>query len=962
MFMSELFLNLLNRAMAAGWVVLAVLLLRLLLKKAPRWVHCGLWGLVGLRLVWPFSLESVLSLLPSREVLSPETLYDPTPAVHTGIEFVNSAVNESFTPAMTAQAGASVNPLQIWTWLAGWIWAMGAAALLGYALFSFLRLRKRVAVSVEDHGLWRCDAIDSPFILGVFRPRIYVPSDLGDGDLVYVAAHERAHLKRRDHWWKPLGYLLLTVFWFHPLLWVGYILLCRDIELACDETVIRDLDASEKKAYSIALVDCAVDRRAIAACPVAFGEVGVKQRVKSVLHYKKPAFWVVVIAVVLCVLAAVCFLTDPVTFSPDFDRADMALARTMDLRLNSGPLTQELNGSELDELWGRLRDLKQTKRGDFYGGFTPFYSLSLQLTNGQWIRIQGYALDGSMTDLVYGEDVYRINDEDFQSYLDRLCAGGSRQPAPGEFLRDPLYDGIWISTRCVYMNPFSSQLAEADSGYVYSCGTRFDEDGHKKGEHFGIMHRKYRLGTSIDVSAANALEWEPLTLTDAEWAEMFQMEVGIPDISGYTDRFRILLDETYSLLSMDGELWIMELKNGYPWSIYALRRTETYEEAWWSYMEGVDETHRPMVLEFDWDFDQLRLDCDQGQIFGATTNVNFEEKIYYSGQSELIYWTPLNEDGTTAPDRAEITFSVWKNDAITAEGVLTIDRHGKCGIQVNGSPVGTVCVKDSAFNLLFTAELPADGPPMLTLRDYLLDLTPSEIGYVSWAGVNEAPTAEELLPMVQRACRTTVETELFLEYWNLEFYVGDRNAGTWNGDDAIHLRVGLSEPVIHISGGRNLPDGDLYAADEELYWLLRTMYDTEPQGVDDAAHEVYREWVDPLLTEPEVLPLAAGNVEITKELTGLVLVDHSPKLNAQAYGVDIVWHVKPKETAFDLTAGGAVVDSQLNIHGMNGSSRYLIVVDGQPVGFVGWWFLMDKTLDDQFETKEALIEAVIHDG
>lgn len=587
MFMSDLFLNLFNRATAAGWVVLAVLLLRLVLKKAPRWVHCGLWGLVGLRLVWPFSWESVVSLLPSREVLPPEVLFDPTPAVHTGIGFVNTAVNGSFTPAMTAQAGASVNPLQIWTWLAGWIWAVGAAALVGYALFSFLRLRKRVAVSVEEQGLWRCDAIDSPFILGLFRPRIYVPSDLSGEALAYVSAHEQAHLKRKDHWWKPLGYLLLTVFWFHPLLWVGYVLLCRDIEMACDETVVRDLDEAGKRAYSLALVDCAVDRRAIAACPVAFGEVGVRQRVKSVLHYKKPAFWMVAIAVVLCVAAAVCFLTDPVA-----------------------------------------------------------------------------------------------------------------EDEPSVVVSDPLADGsAYISDRCVYMIPYSSQWAGEDSGYYY----------YIDGTAFNMVQRKAGFCVPMDLGAGR---WQPLPFTQEQWAEKFLLNP--VDIFSYTDRRYLPLDEVFELLYLDGELWIVCNNGSEIWSIHALKPVDSVETARWSYMEGVDSRHRPMVLQFGLDFDRLHLDCDVGQIFGATTNVNYEEKLYYSGQTELIYWTPLNEDGTTAPDRAEITFSVWKDDAVTAEGVLTIDRQGNCGIQVKGSPVGTVFVKDSDFSLLFTAELPAAGPKLGT--------------------------------------------------------------------------------------------------------------------------------------------------------------------------------------------------------------------------------------------------------
>ena len=957
--MSEWFLSLLNRSVAAGWVVLAVLLLRLVLKKAPRWIHCALWGLVGLRLVLPFSLESAVSLLPSREVIPPETLYDRSPEILTGIEFVNTAVNESFTPAMTASEMTSVNPLQVWTWLAGWVWALGAAVLVICALCSYLRLKKRVAVSMEDHGLWRCDAIDSPFILGVFRPRIYVPSDLAGEDLYYVAAHERAHLHRKDHWWKPLGYLLLTVFWFHPLLWVGYVLLCRDIELACDEAVVEKLGEAGKKAYSLALVDWAVDRRSIAACPVAFGEVGVKSRVKSVLHYRKPAFWVVVVAVILCITAAVCLLTDPLTFSPDFDREDMALATTVDLRLNSGLLTGELSEAELDELWFRLRDLKRTRRGDRYGGLTPFYTLSLQLKDGRWIRIQGYALDGSMVDLVCGKDVYQVNDPDFRTYLDRICAeGNSVNAAPGRaetgHLRDPLYDGLWISTRCVYMSLFSSQIATADSGYVYSCGTYYDEHDLRKGERFGIMHRKYRAGTSIDVSDADSLEWKPMTLTDEEWAGLFQMEIGIPDISGYTDKFQIVLNETYSLFSMDGELWIMEQKNGYPWSIYALRRAETYEEAWWSYMEGVDADHRPMVLKFDMDFDQLRLDCDQGQLFGVSTNVNFEEKVYYSGQTELIYWTPLNEDGTTAADHAEIAFSVRNKDAVTAEGVLTIDRQGNCSIQVSGDPSGTVTVQDADFRVLFTAGLPAQRPP--EAEENGVYRTISNLRHGDLIGVShhngwESIDLEHLRKLLQEALQHPVkEPEQYWEIWTVDALLQE--------DRSIRLSAGLTENTVSVSY-----EGEwLHVEHEELYRLVRTCYDTPPAGVDEAGYAICRELVDAHLRDIPELPMGMKKEQITKELTGFVLHDSSETLHAQAWRMDVAWNVDPPEMAYGLCAGASRVNSDLQLIGANASQTYVIVVDGEPIGFVGWWFLMDKTLDEQFRTKEALIEAVRNDG
>ena len=641
--MSELFLNLFNRAVAAGWLVLAVLLLRLVLKKAPRWIHCSLWGLVGLRLVWPFSVESMLSLLPSREVLPPSVLYNPAPTVQSGIGAINAVVNGSFTPAMTATPGASVNPLQVWTWLVGWIWLLGAAALLGYGLFSYVRLRKRVAVSVEENGLYRCDAIGSPFILGIFRPKIYVPSDLDPETLPYVLAHEQAHLQRKDHWWKPLGYLLLTVFWFHPLLWLAYILLCRDIERACDERVIRSMDGAGRKAYSMALVDCAADRRAIAACPVAFGETGVKQRVWSVLHYQKPAFWLVVLAVVLSIAAAVCFLTDPVGFQLDFAVEDIAQATTMDLRMNAGPVTGELNKAQQEELWFRLRDLKQTKRRDDYGGFTPFYSMSIQLDDGTWVRIQGYALDGSMVDLVWEDTVYQVQDPEFRAYLERICSGGDRAEAS--------LGGAWYSSDCIYMNPLSSTMATENSGFYYYVSEGIFVMGHRR-------TMKERRIESIDWN------WQELPWSDAEWSEKF-WETPV-DLSGYTDRKYQPLDLEHYLLQLDGRLWLVEDHGDDRlgiWSSYELRQAATLEEAQWKYMEGARQT---ITIQFDLDYDEIQLTCDGGALYGAYTNVN-DDKLHYYGD-QILYWTAAASEDAAASAAFSSPISV-RQDKITVFGI-----------------------------------------------------------------------------------------------------------------------------------------------------------------------------------------------------------------------------------------------------------------------------------------------------
>ena len=312
--MSELFLEIVNRSIAASWIVIAVLILRFCLKKAPKWVNVLLWGIVAVRLIFPFSIESALSLIPSAETVSPSIMMETAPSVQTGVPALDQVINPVIDHSLSPAPGASANPLQIWISVMAAVWLAGAAALLLYSAISYWRLRRRVreAVILRDN-FYQSENAGSPFVLGIIQPKIYLPYSVDSGALAYVIAHEQAHIRRGDHWWKPLAFLLLTVHWFNPLLWLGYILLCRDIELACDEKVIREMGSEQRADYTQALVSCSVSRRSIAACPLAFGEVGIKERVKSVMNYKKPAFWIVLASVVVCAVAAVCFLTDPKT-------------------------------------------------------------------------------------------------------------------------------------------------------------------------------------------------------------------------------------------------------------------------------------------------------------------------------------------------------------------------------------------------------------------------------------------------------------------------------------------------------------------------------------------------------------------------------------------------------------------------------------------------------------------------
>lgn len=410
--MRDIFLEVMSRSMAAGWLVLTVAVLRVALKRAPKAVRMLLWGMVALRLLCPVSIESRFSLIPEGQAAPWGVLAEERWNRNEGLSPGNGAGNASgemqISGAGNGQAGAGsdlsgkgelsadgrygadgFDP-----WGEKWniidtlsvIWLFGGLAMGLYALLTYLRLRKLVgtAVVMQDN-IFQSERVASPFVLGLVRPKIYLPFRIEGKNLEHVVMHEQVHIRRKDHWWKPLGYALLSVYWFHPLMWLAYGLLSRDIELACDERTIRGLDDGQRADYSQALLDCSVSRRSICACPLAFGETGVKTRVKSVLHYRKPTFWIVGLAAVVCIVVAVCFLTNP---ARDSDRRDtLAWAQTFSARevesadlvvtpRSPGKEYKRLSESDIAAMVKLLNQSEGTYReeqGIVEGGSTFFY-------------------------------------------------------------------------------------------------------------------------------------------------------------------------------------------------------------------------------------------------------------------------------------------------------------------------------------------------------------------------------------------------------------------------------------------------------------------------------------------------------------------------------------------------------------------------------------------------------------
>ena len=385
--MDDVFLKLVNLSISASWLILAVLVLRVVLKKAPKWVMPLLWGVVALRLVCLFSIESALSLIPSAETIPSEIVTETREPVLYEQATLDIVTNPTLPSAAEVPVGVSRQQAQVDFNIYSVLWLAGMAALLVHALVSAGKLKRKLATAILlRDNIYESEFVDSPFVFGVVKPNIYLPMHMDEGTAAYVIAHEHAHLARRDHWWKVLGYLVLALHWFNPLVWVAYILFCRDIELACDEKVVKGLDGAARADYSQALLSCAAPKRAVAACPLAFGEGNIKTRVKSALHYKKPAVWVAAAAVLAVVIVAVCFLTNPksergsLVWAQKLNAADVA---SIELYVPSEGKARQYKKLDTEEM-AQAVELINSSRGTYiekpetvYGGLPVWFLLTM---------------------------------------------------------------------------------------------------------------------------------------------------------------------------------------------------------------------------------------------------------------------------------------------------------------------------------------------------------------------------------------------------------------------------------------------------------------------------------------------------------------------------------------------------------------------------------------------------------
>ncbi len=671
------FTQILNVSISASWLVGIIVLLRFALKRAPKALVCALWALVALRLLCPVLPESSVSLVPTVQVVPEEYLAMEPSDYYDGERVVLDIVTNPIYPqTVDIPLPVLVSSYQ-WDdlfWTLGWWAGMGVMAL--YALYSYISLRLRIRVAVKlRENIWLCDDIDSPFVLGVFRPRICIPSGMDGTQMPHVIAHEQAHLKRRDHWWKPLGFALLTVHWFNPVMWVAYGLLCRDIELACDEKVIRGMDRASVRAYSEALIACGTRQRFVAACPLAFGEVGVKERVKSMVNYEKPGFWIILIAVVLSVAAAVCFLTNPAAttignlkepqFEGFFDEAE-SIWFFRDDRISVTDQAEE-TAKRLEAIELEPKPISQSLAEDRDSTFM----IRVNGQDGLSLRIsedcsQIWA-DGVKPSYSYGVK----EPEQLRAILAEFLPGVDMNVLP--FL------GTYVSYDCLYMNLLSSFYPFAgDSQEIYS----FEKD------RFTIERRN---GT---VTVYDPMNWDWKTV---DWdAEPF-VELNLPgkdDLRNWIDSEAMyqVIDVDRFLLYESGRLLLVDTIRGATtgrdlWSVYRLIPEEEMGKAEWTFNMHHQTEWPGFRFEFDMEYDYVSASTVGGRL------CSYDEPSpdgYPSGQQlafpagTALYWCPIDDHGYVSQS-ATIRFFAMDGDDIVAEGMLYITgTEGKYETVRNG--------------------------------------------------------------------------------------------------------------------------------------------------------------------------------------------------------------------------------------------------------------------------------------
>ncbi|MHB8061791.1 MAG: DUF5301 domain-containing protein [Ruminiclostridium sp.] len=549
--MEDLFLSVLNMSLTASYVIAAVMLVRLFLKKAPKAISYALWAVAGFRLVFPFSFESVFSLLPFKSAPIPADIsMQPIPRVDSGIRVVDNVVSSVFSAGAPT---ASVNPLQLWLAAGAYLWLAGIAVMLVYSVVSIVLLKRRLngAMLIEDN-IYKADNLKTPFVLGLFRPEIYVPAGLSDEEYRYIILHERTHIRRHDHVVKYLAYFILCLHWFNPLVWAAFLLMSADMEMSCDERVLKEMGSETKKAYSMSLLSLAAERRIIGGSPLAFGEGNIKGRIKNILNFKRPAFWVMILSVAAVILAVVCLLTNPVK---RLELPDAAAVLSMEMeqfnvRESLGPVVVT-DSSDIETVLSALSGARKTLR----------QSVNDAPIQSNYLKIRLILQDELRTLFLYTEgNAYYIEEPYigvYRSSRDASVAIYKIYTGSGGVRTAYALATVYAFDKVLYINPATSYYPIEGTGQLYLC----DPDGFTVvNEETGEIQESYSL-----------IDWQAKEVDTDEWDGMFLTEA--VDISDYKTRMEYDIGGKYRLCQMDGAVWLGHFSDDILLRLYRLKET-----------------------------------------------------------------------------------------------------------------------------------------------------------------------------------------------------------------------------------------------------------------------------------------------------------------------------------------------------------------------------------------------------
>ena len=676
--MTEFFLTVVNMSVSATWIVLAVMIFRMVLKKAPKWITVLLWGIVGVRLVFPFSIESAMSLIPSVQTINPEIAVN-TPEINSGVPIIDNAINPVIGEAtVTLQPEKSINLFQFIMPYLTVAWLVGITALLIYTAVSYFRLKKKIGTAVlVRENIYQSESVVSPFVLGLIKPKIYLPFNICEQDMLQVIAHEKAHIRRKDHLWKPIGFLLLTVHWFNPFMWVGYAFLCRDIELACDEKVVKNYTDEQKADYSQALLNCSVNRRMITACPLAFGEVGVKNRVKSVLNYKKPAFWIIVISIITSISVAVCFLTNPPTQNWESDN----------YTINCNVISAECDDIEYEFKYGTLSEdypyicVNWTNNRDdllcFGNEFTLYKGNEIVEPKEEIASdtILNIVETGKSKSENYNLSFYEL--EKNQTY--RLEKQFYLKSTPEQkytafisFSVETMYSFVgkqYMGEKIVYKNGNFSSLLYTDINIPQ----------------FIISEKQlnlYKTEETLNYEFKKVDGLQKIKLEKSNFDDLFTNEIWNDGLTAKKIRKNNL--NAFSAYDLYGKVYyLLEQKNG---EIYIAQSNGVTSDFRWLFkMKEVDKSvsvnldeqiywqYYPMAsfignnffyFDFDFDYTKIKATCNNGKMWSPDTEGQPLNKSMEYEKGKSVCWTPNEAVIEKISEKSQITITVFNNEEL----------------------------------------------------------------------------------------------------------------------------------------------------------------------------------------------------------------------------------------------------------------------------------------------------------